>query len=83
MLHFLSSDSKAVRAWLYGVGAAIVALAVVYGFVADEQSVAILALLQAILLAPAIESGRRPRHQGRHVRGREVTDPAESDEVAV
>lgn len=53
-MKFLDPESEPVRRWAYGVGAALVALALVFGWVTGEQSVAIGVVVAAALgIVPA------------------------------
>ncbi|WP_380166578.1 hypothetical protein [Jannaschia sp. R86511] len=44
--------AEPVRVWLYGVGAAVVALLVTYGLLTPEQSVVWLAVATAVVAVP-------------------------------
>ena len=57
-MSFLDAAHEPLRRYVYGAGAALVALGVLIGFVTSEQAIAITAVLGALLLVPAVEIAR-------------------------
>lgn len=57
-MSFLDAQHEPLRRYVYGVGAALVAVAVIVGVLTSEQAVAFTAVLGAALLVPAVEVAR-------------------------
>lgn len=55
---FLSAQYEPLRRYLYGIFGSLLAVAAVYGFVTQEQALAIGAVIAAACLVPAVEAAR-------------------------
>jgi hypothetical protein len=76
-MSFLDAQNEPLRRYVYGVLCALVAIAVVVGYLTKEQAVAITGILSAVLTVPAVEFARSkvtPVPAGRH----SALDPAPS-----
>lgn len=57
-MSFLDPSHEPLRRYIYTAATALVAIAVIVGFVTAEQAVAVTAFLGAVLLVPVVELAR-------------------------